>query len=577
MASNLAMAAMNAPPMTYPDSAQMAAPPPPKLHDVTVIKRKTYGCAKAMAVPPEEFGISRRARDVRRSDYCCHTTQRPQHELITDGYDPEQVKDLPSYGPSESSERRARSSFNEDEQRVADSINEATRLIEVTEHYIRMDYEGDGVARLYKVVTSGTDGEILKRSFDEDGPYKDDIEEVDVQPFAVMTPIPIPHRIIGRSLADLAMPTQKINTALLRALLDNAYLANNPRPEVAESGTTDNTLDDLLTWRPGAPIRVRTPGTVNWQKIPSIGNEVFPLLEYQDVRLERRTGFSRQGQALDPNVLQNQTATAVNQVFTAAQARMKMVARIFAETGIRDLFLLMHQVIRKNDSAENTVRLRNEWVTVDPRQWKTRTDMTVNVGLGSGGKEQQIAGLSILGQTQEKLMLAPQLNIVGREEAYETAKELTKLLGYKNPERFFKDPAKNPPGEQPPDPKAQEVQGKLQLQQAKDQADTQFQQTKAATDAQIQTQKNQADQQMGAAKITAEARLKQQQMVAEFNLKREQMVAEFALKREEMATEAQLKREQMVLDAQVRREVGMAGAAAKSASVGNVEVGGEMG
>jgi hypothetical protein len=172
----------------------------------------------------------------------------------------------------------------------------------------------------------------------------------------------ITHRFYGRSIADLIVDIQRIKTALLRAMLDNAYLANNPRTEVSESHATDTTLDDLLVSRPGGIVRTKMPGGLSVIQHPDIGNQVFPLLQYQDTVREWRTGVSRQGQGVDPNALQNQVATIANQLFNASQAKVKLIARIFAETGIRDLFQLLHAVIRKHASKPQTVQLRKQCV-----------------------------------------------------------------------------------------------------------------------------------------------------------------------------------------------------------------------
>ena len=422
--SHEAIAPLAAPaPVPPPPLAALAglepAAPPARRHDVTVVKRAKYGCARVMAVPPEEFGIARRARTLAEADYCFHAVRKAEHQLIAEGFDPEQVKALPSEGADDDPEAAARSSVDESAE-ASEGLNRSARMIEITEHYIRLDYEGDGRARLYRVVTGGgPDGEILRcrRSPDErvarierqrnpgspvpdfaslhpgyddsddDGEtFKAAIEEVDVMPFAAMTPFPVPHRFTGRSAADQVVDIQKIKTALLRTLLDNAYASNMPRPIVSENGAGDNTLDDLLTWRHGAPIRVRGPiaDAITWTQVPPIGAQLYPLMEYLDATREWRTGVTRQGQGIDANALANQSATAVNQMFTAAQGRMKLIARIFAETGIRDLFALLHHVIRKHDGRENIVRLRNRWVTVSPREWRTRENMTINVGLGTG-------------------------------------------------------------------------------------------------------------------------------------------------------------------------------------------------
>ena len=261
-------------------------------------------------------------------------------------------------------------------------------------------------------MTTGGEGEVLKRGGEPD------VIEVDEIPFAAMTPVIVTHRFFGRSIADLVMDIQRIKTALLRALLDNAYLANNPRTEVPESHATETTLDDLLVSRPGGIVRTKLPGGLSVIQHPDVGGHVFPLLQYQDATREWRTGVSRQGQGVDPNVLQNQVATIANQMFNAAQAKMKMIARIFAETGIRDLFSLLHPIVRKHGSQPQTARLRNQWVTVDPRDWKARNDMTINVGLGTGTKTEQLAHLNMVIGAQEKAIAA---GLVSPKNLYNSA------------------------------------------------------------------------------------------------------------------------------------------------------------
>ena len=267
-----------------------------------------------MGVPPEEFGIEKTARSISSCNYCFHRVIKTQSELITQGYDEQQIAELPTYMAITNTEEINRDTVAE-HQNVGEEMNPASRRIEVIEHYVRMDYEGDGKAKLYKVTTGSEQGQLLEK----DG--KLDIEEFDQIPFAAMTPVIITHRFFGRSIADLVMDIQRIKTALIRGNLDNIYLANNPRVEVAEQMASDNTLDDLLVSRPGGIVRTKTPGGLNWQVVPTIGDHVYPAIEYFDSVREMRTGVSKQGQGLDANALQNQSATATNQMFTMAQSR----------------------------------------------------------------------------------------------------------------------------------------------------------------------------------------------------------------------------------------------------------------
>ena len=408
--------------MLAPNPALISAPAP-QLHDVKIKTRKKYECARVQGCPPEEFGIERNARSIKDCGYCFHEVQRRQADLIADGYDAAQIEKLPSYSVIRTPESNARDTVNENSRTANDVVNKANRTIIITEHYIRMDYKGDGKACLYRVTTGGEDAEILTRDGEED------VIKIDCIPFAAMTPIVITHRFFGRSVADLVMDIQRIKTALLRGALDNLYLHNNPRVEVPESHASDNTLDDLLVSRPGGIVRTKQPGGLQWQVVPDITGSVYPALQYFDATREWRTGVSRQGQGTDPNALQNQVATIANQMFNAAQAKIKLIARIFAETGIRDLFSLLHGTIRRNGSQADTVRLRNKWVNVDPREWQERNDLTINVGLGDGSKQEKLTGIQLLIGAQEKALAA---GMVSADNLYNSAKQLTKLLGYKS-------------------------------------------------------------------------------------------------------------------------------------------------
>jgi hypothetical protein len=502
------------------------------LHDVTVEATKSTEKAHVVAVPPEEFGISRHARSIRECDYAFHDVFKSESNLIAQGFDAAQIKKLPSYIVAHTIEEISRDTVNESTLRQGeDNLNTANRLIRVTEHYVKMDYEGTEEARLYRVTTGGEDGELLLR----DG--EPDVIEEDKIPFAAITPVIQTHRFFGRSVADLVKDIQEQKTALLRGMLDNLYLHNNPRVEVCEQHATETTLDDLLVSRPGGIVRTKAPGGLNWQEVPDITPSIYPALQYLDSTREWRTGVSRQGQGVDPNALQNQVATIANQMFNAAQAKVKLIARIFAETGIKDLFTLLHATIRKHATAPANVQLRNKWVTVDPRDWKTRDDMTINVGLGTGSKAEQLAHLQLIVGAQKEAVMggAP---IVSMANLYNAAKELTKLAGHQDTDKFFTAPGAPPdpnnpaaaPIPKPPDPKAAAMEAKAQAEQAKVQAqaaveharmqaDAAHQQMKTQADIAFQTQKAQIDAELAQRKAALEAHLAEQKLAIDIRLK----------------------------------------------------------
>lgn len=534
---------MNAP-FQVPPIATPVPQPKPTTHDITITTTKKHAQARVLGVPAEEWGISRNTRSMEDCNYCFHDiVTKTEQDYVAEGFDEDQIKALETYTGNTDIETLSRDTV-EEHQMATGEINSATRLVRTTEHYIRMDYEGSGRAGLYLVITGGVQGEVLKKD------KKVCVYPIDVIPFATWCPIPIPHRFFGKSIADLTVPIQREKTALKRGALDNLYLHNNPRVEVAEANAGPNTLDDLLISRPGGVVRTKTAGGLNWQEVPDITPSIYPMLQYLDAELEQRTGLSKQSQGLDANALQNQSATAVAQVFNASQMRMKLIARQLAQ-GVKEIVSLLHHTIRTHGQEAQTLRLRNEWVQVDPRNWKTRDDMTINVGLGTGGKAQQFAQLMALANIQKELIAGGKLNLVDDAGLFHMAEQISKVMGYKNADQFFNDPTAvnpqtgqplHPPVPPPPDPKLQieqmklnatqqQLQQKGQLDAQKQSADLQMTQFKAQTDAEHQKAKLIAD----AALADKKAQLEEKQAILDAALKERADQREHELHQQKMA------------------------------------------
>lgn len=480
---------------------------PALLHDATVIARKPYGRVKVMAVPPEEFLIARDAISIQDSRYCAHVTKKTRSELIDDGYPKSVIDDLPTGTEILGIEDEARDTVNDnDDSTDGADVNHAMQKVEVTEHFIKVDYDDDGIAELRKVTTAGTGMEVL------------DNEPYDRMPFAGITPILMSHRFWGRAVADIVKEIQKINTALMRHMLDNIYYMNSQRLEIAESHMGDHTIDDVLTPRPGSPIRTKTPGGLNPIPTESIVQHVLPVIEHMHMVRETRTGVSRFNAGPNANSINpfNSTATGANIVATAGQQRIRLIARTFAETGIKDMFLGIHELILKHGKDARKVKLRNKWVTVDPRQWKTRKDMTVMVGLGTGTKDQiqqylmQILEFQVQAIQMQGSASGP---LVKLANVYNTLKKVVENAGYRDVDPFFTEPPEN--YQEPPkqDPKMAEVQGKLQLKQAEVQGNMQMKQAEMQADMQSEMQKAQMD-----------AQLQRESNIADLNAKRQEAV-----------------------------------------------------
>ena len=313
--------------------------------------------------------------------------------------------------------------------------------------------------------------------------YKEKCEYV---PFACITPMIMPHRHIGRSYSDLTQDIQMIKSTLLRGQLDNMYLANNGRYAISDRVN----LDDMLTSRPGGIVRVSgEPGSAIMPlQHPPLPASTFSMVEYMDSMKEKRTGITAYNQGLDSNSL-NKTASGVAQIMSAAQQRIELVARTFAETGVKDLFQLVHRLVRTTLTKPDIIRLRNKWVEVDPREWKARKDMSISVGLGAGNKDQQLMHLTTILQMQKE---AIQIGITSPEKIYNALAKLTQNAGFKNPEEFWTNPANTPEQEgqqQKPTEAEIMVQGQLQIEQQKAQAQMMQEQERSKNDIIIEREK----------------------------------------------------------------------------------------
>jgi hypothetical protein len=299
-------------------------------------------------------------------------------------------------------------------------------------------------------------------------------EKTEIVPFACITPMIMPHRHIGRSYADLTMDIQLIKSTLIRGQLDNMYLANNGRYAISDRVN----LDDMLTSRPGGIVRVNgEPGTsILPLSHPPLPPTSFTMVEYMDSMKEKRTGITAYNQGLDSNSL-NKTASGVSQIMNAAQQRIELVARTFAETGVKELFKLVHHLVRTTLTKPDIVRIRNKWVEVDPREWKARNDLSISVGLGAGNKDQQLMHLTSILQMQKEAIGA---GLTSPEKIYNALAKLTQNAGFKNPEEFWTNPANNPPAP-PPGPTIEEVavKGQLEIEKLKVEATSQKDQLQA--------------------------------------------------------------------------------------------------
>ena len=471
---------------------------PAILNDVVIKRTNTDGKVVIENVPPDEFLISREAKNIQNARFICHRVRKTLSDLRLmypdQDLDPEDLGAGEDDGGTQSTwfgERSARYMYDESGINAGIGIGvspqeEALQEYWLHESFIRTDFDGDGLAELRKVCTVGR--HVLAN------------EEIDTIPFVSITPIKIPHKFFGLSVADLVMTLQLYKSVLMRNLLDNMYNQNFGRYAVLEGQAN---LDDLLTQRPGGVVRVKSPNAVTPLATPPLEPYSFQMLEYIDEIRESRAGVSKHSQGLnDAALTSHTTATAVNAVLTNAQSRVELIARNFAETGVKDLMRRIYELLLKNQDKKRVVMLREEWVPVRPDMWHDKMDCTVSVALGNGNKDQQMMHLSAIIDFASQA-LSGGLPIVTPENLYNLGSSLIKAMGYQNVDDFITPPPEEEE-EEGPDLEAQAAEMEMQLKHKEleiKQGELQVKMMKVQNEA----TKTQIDSQLKAAELNLEA------------------------------------------------------------------------
>ena len=488
-----------------------------KSNTVVVKKKKKSGRVVVENVPPEEFLISKRAKkSPQDAPFVAHRRLITRSDLIAMGFDKDIVDGLQaSSALTYSPEYLARVAPGENPDDGI-SVDESMETIEVFECYVTADIDGDGIAELRQVFYASN--EILSD------------EETDYIPFHSLCPIPTPHKFFGESLADRTMDIQLIKTTITRQILDNLYLTNNARVTAVDGQVN---LDDLLTATAGGVIRVKSAGAVSQLNVQNVAGQAFPMLQYLDSIQQKRTGVTEASQGLDPSILQNVTAAAVASMQQSAAGKIEMIARIFAETGVKSLFQGILHLLCKYQDKPRIVRMRGQYVNFDPREWSNQYDVDINVGLGAGNRQEQMAMLNMVLAKQEQVLgqMGPANPLVSMGQYRNTLGRMVEAAGFKDSAEFYKpitpeqDQALANPLQQQP-----QIPPDVQAYMAKTQADIQAQQMKA-----------QADIELAQQKAAAEIQLMREKEAAKLQFEREKAAAQLALKQEEFFAEAQMK------------------------------------
>jgi hypothetical protein len=239
-------------------------------------------------------------------------------------------------------------------------------------------------------------------------------------------------------------------------------------------------IDDVMNPEVGSIIRMRQPNMVQQLDVPFLGKDAFPMIQYLDSMKEARTGQTAASQGLDPDVLQSTTRAAVTATIKGAEQHLEMMARLFADS-FKRMFKGVLKLVITHQDRERVVRLRDEWVPIDPRVWDSTMDCSVSVGLGVGTIDERLAVLNQVAIRQQEALekLGPNNPLVGLGQIRNTLAKMLEISGYPDSSQFFKPlplDYEPPPPQEPPKPSPEEML--LQAQMADIQARAQTEQQK---------------------------------------------------------------------------------------------------
>ena len=447
--------------------------PTPQIYDVEIKRSRKRNQVKIETMPPEEFFVDAAATSLDDAMVVGHRTMSTVSDLVALGYDRDMLDDHLSdeFAFVDSDEYTAR--YSNADMPGPVSAYERKRVL-YTEAWCYIDYDGDGIAELRRVCTVGNNYEVVNN------------EPVDSIPFAMFACDPEPHVFFGSDIADLTKDIQKIKSAVLRGMLDSLSFALYPRTGVVEGMVN---IDDVMNPEVGSIIRMRQPGMVQQLNVPFLGKDAFPMIQYLDSMKEARTGQTAASQGLDPDVLQSTTKAAVTATIKGAEQHLEMMARLFAD-GFKKMFKGVLKLVITHQDKERIVRLRDEWVPIDPRVWDSTMDCSVNVGLGVGTTDERLAVLNQIASRQTEALekLGPNNPLVGLGQIRNTLSKMLEISGYPDSNQFFKQVPLDyePPPPQPPKPSPEELLAQAQM--ADIEARTAIDQQKIQLDAMKQQQ-----------------------------------------------------------------------------------------
>lgn len=454
-----------------------------RFEDSELVLTKTAKSVKPKfkAIPPETFGALDTGPRIKGGDYCVERTM-PRIQDIRGLYEDSKIDALTTLDDTNLGEDVEDARDTQDDIGETGALLGDMRRVRLYEHYVRSDFDGDGI-KLWQVVTDDKESTLIH------------MEEVSRFPYAVVMPFVNPHRMIGESMMDKCMELQRIRTNLLRQMIDAGNIATNGRVEIGEDDSTEDTFDDFQNNDIGGIIRSKTGNAVNPLRFGELGFDVLGALEYSATAGEQRSGVGRQTQGLNSDAMHD-TATGQQSLLSRSQRRTRMIARIMAETGFRDLCLGLHAIIRESGGEPSSRHMRGKFMQIDPQAMGERDTMRVVVGGGSREEAMAIVR-DILGLMTQVVELqgglqGPIADIKGVHKVLSRYTDLMPIRGLRDIWMSPHEAEQQEPEAPPPDPQMIKVQGELQNSQAKMQMDAQAEAQKM----QLEREKAQAEMQL---------------------------------------------------------------------------------
>ena len=504
-------------------------------HYLTLKRRTIKGEVKIKALPGEEFYIDRRATGVDDYYIIGHRKFVSKSDMVAMGFDREEVDEL-STGDGDFDMNVEFVARNEHNVGLysPEYLDEQNRNILLFESYMKLDLDDDGICELYKIVSAGSAHKLLS------------VEACDYVPFCIFTMDPEPNTWTGLSLYDYVHDIQRVKSSIMRQMMDNLALTNNPMMTVQEGMVKQ---EDLQNTEIGSVIRVRQQGAVAPLAVPFVADHGYKMLDYLDKVKTSRTGQSESSMGLDPDALQSTTKAGVQAVVQGAQQRMDLCSRILAEGPIKKLMTGILKLITRYQDKPAVIRLRNNWTQVDPREWQQNMDVSVNVGLGLGNTDERMQFLNLIASKQEQIMqtMGPESPLLNMQHYRNTLTKMIELAGFRDPNQFVQDPnTYQPPPPQEPPPPDPVVMAQMQALQAQAQTE--------AARVQLESEKILREDDRKRDEMEAELAIKIAELEAKYDttIDQQNIRAMMERDRESIRQEANLQRQQMQAEQQMQ-------------------------